>query len=81
MRWQKGKHLLCALSLSNIYTVCWVETLPKSAMNHLGLEGDPIKIIIIMLSDNNTNTEKTLNVRDKYNFVSVLYRQSLIFEH
>lgn len=70
---------MCALSLSNIYTVCRFETRPKSAINHLGLEGDPIKIIktIIMLFDNNTNTEKTLNVGDKYSFFSCFVQTKL----
>lgn len=43
MRWQKGKHLLCALSLSNIYTESAGLRHPKSTINHFGLKGDPIK--------------------------------------
>lgn len=72
----EGKHLLCSQLIKHLYRVCWFETRPKSAINH---REDPFKIIIIiiiMLSDNNTNTEKTLNVGDKYSFFSVLYRQS-----
>lgn len=58
--------VVCSQLIKHLYRVCWIETLPKSAINHLGLEGDPITKIIIMLFDNNTNTEKTLNVDDKY---------------
>lgn len=51
---------MCFQFIKHLYRVCWFKTRPKCTINHLSLEGEPIKIKT-MLTDNNTDTEKTLS--------------------
>lgn len=61
MKWQKGKHLLSAFSLSNIYTSLLVQD--TSQMHHKPPQfgGRTHSNKNLMLTDNNTDTEKTLS--------------------
>lgn len=56
----EGKTSVVCFSLSNIYTQS-AKTCPKCNINYLHLRGDPIKQKL-MLIDNNTDTEETLNL-------------------